>query len=235
MAIFARRREVSVMKLVGATNWFRATFPLCPRACSRSDRIVVGSVVVYFVYLFINHEGSSRTTSNIFSRDAHVGVRGLAPPTRSSSSWGWGSGSSAPPSRFDASSTFDRGTGVRRPPCGTTDVDTTPAVTLDGVVRVCTPMRDDWRESGEARLGTRGGHGMRNPEASQPPTARSPTSRDHALLQQHARKGSLVCGILAFVTLVIGGGFSEISSNGAPHRRDRPPSAGSSSGRSSSG
>jgi len=31
-----------------------------------------------------------------------------------------------------------------------------------------------------------------------------------------ARKGSLVCGILAFAALVIGGGFSEISSNGAP-------------------
>jgi hypothetical protein len=32
----------------------------------------------------------------------------------------------------------------------------------------------------------------------------------------NARKGSLVCGILAFAALVIGGGFSEISSNGAP-------------------
>jgi hypothetical protein len=32
----------------------------------------------------------------------------------------------------------------------------------------------------------------------------------------NARKGSLVCGILAFVALVIGGGFAEISSSGAP-------------------
>jgi asparagine N-glycosylation enzyme membrane subunit Stt3 len=32
----------------------------------------------------------------------------------------------------------------------------------------------------------------------------------------NARKGSLVCGILAFAALVIGGGFAEISSNGAP-------------------
>jgi hypothetical protein len=32
----------------------------------------------------------------------------------------------------------------------------------------------------------------------------------------NARKGSLVCGILAFIALVIGGGFSEISANGAP-------------------
>jgi len=32
----------------------------------------------------------------------------------------------------------------------------------------------------------------------------------------NARKGSLVCLILAVVALVIGGGFAEISSNGAP-------------------
>ena len=32
----------------------------------------------------------------------------------------------------------------------------------------------------------------------------------------NARKGSLICGIIAFVALVIGGGFAEISSNGSP-------------------
>jgi asparagine N-glycosylation enzyme membrane subunit Stt3 len=32
----------------------------------------------------------------------------------------------------------------------------------------------------------------------------------------NARKGSLVCLILAFAALVIGGGFAEISSNGSP-------------------
>ncbi len=32
----------------------------------------------------------------------------------------------------------------------------------------------------------------------------------------NARKGSLVCGIVAFAALVIGGGFAEISSNGSP-------------------
>jgi cation transporter-like permease len=32
----------------------------------------------------------------------------------------------------------------------------------------------------------------------------------------NARRGSLVCGIVAFVALVIGGGFAEISSNGSP-------------------
>jgi hypothetical protein len=30
------------------------------------------------------------------------------------------------------------------------------------------------------------------------------------------RKLSLLCGVLAFAALVIGGGFAEISSNGAP-------------------
>jgi hypothetical protein len=34
--------------------------------------------------------------------------------------------------------------------------------------------------------------------------------------RNNARKGSLVCLILAFAALVIGGGFAEISSNGAP-------------------
>jgi hypothetical protein len=32
----------------------------------------------------------------------------------------------------------------------------------------------------------------------------------------NARKASLVCGILAFAALVIGGGFAEISSSGSP-------------------
>jgi hypothetical protein len=32
----------------------------------------------------------------------------------------------------------------------------------------------------------------------------------------NARKGSLVCLIVAFVALVVGGGFAEISSNGSP-------------------
>jgi uncharacterized membrane protein len=32
----------------------------------------------------------------------------------------------------------------------------------------------------------------------------------------NVRKASLICGIVAFAALVIGGGFAEISSNGAP-------------------
>ena len=67
MAIFARRREVSVMKLVGATNWFiRVPF--------MSEGLLQGFVgsllaagVVYGLYSFINHAGSGKTTSNLFT------------------------------------------------------------------------------------------------------------------------------------------------------------------------
>jgi cell division transport system permease protein len=66
MAIFARRREVSVMKLVGATNWFiRVPF--------MSEGLIQGflgsalaAALVYVVYLVIDHAGGT-ATSNIFS------------------------------------------------------------------------------------------------------------------------------------------------------------------------
>jgi cell division transport system permease protein len=66
MAIFARRREVSVMKLVGATNWFiRVPF--------MSEGLIQGflgsalaAALVYVVYLVIDHAGGT-AASNIFS------------------------------------------------------------------------------------------------------------------------------------------------------------------------
>jgi cell division transport system permease protein len=67
MAIFARRREVSVMKLVGATNWFIRVPFMSEGLLQGSVGSLLAAVVVYFVYLFINHEGSGRTTSNIFT------------------------------------------------------------------------------------------------------------------------------------------------------------------------
>ena len=67
MAIFARRREVSVMKLVGATNWFIRVPFMSEGLLQGFVGSVLAAVVVYFVYLFINHEGSGRTTSNIFT------------------------------------------------------------------------------------------------------------------------------------------------------------------------
>jgi cell division transport system permease protein len=67
MAIFARRREVSVMKLVGATNWFIRVPFMSEGLLQGLFGSLLAAVVVYFVYLFINHEGSGRTTSNIFT------------------------------------------------------------------------------------------------------------------------------------------------------------------------
>jgi cell division transport system permease protein len=67
MAIFARRREVSVMKLVGATNWFiRVPF--------MSEGLIQGFLgsalaagAVYILYVAINHAGGGTGTSNVFS------------------------------------------------------------------------------------------------------------------------------------------------------------------------
>jgi cell division transport system permease protein len=66
MAIFARRREVSVMKLVGATNWFiRVPF--------MSEGLIQGllgsgiaALFVYVLYWFVNHFGGNGSSSNIF-------------------------------------------------------------------------------------------------------------------------------------------------------------------------
>jgi cell division transport system permease protein len=65
MAIFARRREVSVMKLVGATNWFiRVPF--------MSEGMIQGllgsglaALAVYGLYAVINHYGNGSGTGNI--------------------------------------------------------------------------------------------------------------------------------------------------------------------------
>jgi cell division transport system permease protein len=67
MAIFARRREVSVMKLVGATNWF-IRVPFMSEGLIQG---LLGSVVsvgaVYLLYLFINHAGGGSDSSNVFT------------------------------------------------------------------------------------------------------------------------------------------------------------------------
>ncbi len=67
MAIFARRREVSVMKLVGATNWFiRVPF--------MSEGLIQGFLgsalaagATFIVYWFINRAGTSGGSGNLFS------------------------------------------------------------------------------------------------------------------------------------------------------------------------
>ena len=67
MAIFARRREVSVMKLVGATNWFIRVPFMSEGLLQGFIGSVLAAGVTYGLYEFINHEGSGKTTSNIFT------------------------------------------------------------------------------------------------------------------------------------------------------------------------
>ncbi len=67
MAIFARRREVSVMKLVGATNWFIRVPFMSEGLLQGFIGSVLAAGVVYLLYVLVNHWGSGRTTSNIFT------------------------------------------------------------------------------------------------------------------------------------------------------------------------
>ncbi len=67
MAIFARRREVSVMKLVGATNWFIRIPFMSEGLLQGFLGSLIAAGVVYLMYLFIDHAGSGKTTSNIFT------------------------------------------------------------------------------------------------------------------------------------------------------------------------
>jgi cell division transport system permease protein len=67
MAIFARRREVSVMKLVGATNWFIRVPYMSEGLIQGLLGSAISAVGVYILYLFINHAGGGSSTSNVFS------------------------------------------------------------------------------------------------------------------------------------------------------------------------
>jgi cell division transport system permease protein len=66
MAIFARRREVSVMKLVGATNWFIRVPFMSEGLIQGFLGAALAALMTYVLYLFINHEGGNNS-SNIFS------------------------------------------------------------------------------------------------------------------------------------------------------------------------
>jgi cell division transport system permease protein len=65
MAIFARRREVSVMKLVGATNWFIRVPFMSEGLIQGFFGSALAAVGVYALYLIINHAGNG--SSNVFS------------------------------------------------------------------------------------------------------------------------------------------------------------------------
>ena len=66
MAIFARRREVSVMKLVGATNWFIRVPFMSEGLIQGFFGSALAAVAVYVIYLVIDHAGGT-ASSNIFS------------------------------------------------------------------------------------------------------------------------------------------------------------------------
>src|SRR3984885_3508095 len=76
MAIFARRREVSVMKLVGATNWFIRIPFMSEGLLQGFIGSLVAAGVVYVMYLFIDHAGGGKT-SNIFTTMQMTGTEVL--------------------------------------------------------------------------------------------------------------------------------------------------------------
>ena len=76
MAIFARRREVSVMKLVGATNWFIRIPFMSEGLLQGFVGSLVAAGVVYVMYLFIDHAGGGKT-SNIFTTMQMTGTEVL--------------------------------------------------------------------------------------------------------------------------------------------------------------
>jgi cell division transport system permease protein len=76
MAIFARRREVSVMKLVGATNWFIRIPFMSEGLLQGFIGSLVAAGVVYVMYLFIEHAGGGKT-SNIFTTMQMTGTEVL--------------------------------------------------------------------------------------------------------------------------------------------------------------
>src|SRR6202453_1071618 len=67
MAIFARRREVSVMKLVGATNWFIRVPYMSEGLIQGLLGSAISAAAVYILYLAINHAGGDTSSSNVFS------------------------------------------------------------------------------------------------------------------------------------------------------------------------
>jgi cell division transport system permease protein len=67
MAIFARRREVSVMKLVGATNWFIRVPFMSEGLIQGFFGSAIAAGVVYVIYLFVNHASGGGTNSNLLT------------------------------------------------------------------------------------------------------------------------------------------------------------------------
>jgi cell division transport system permease protein len=67
MAIFARRREVSVMKLVGATNWFIRVPFMSEGLIQGFLGSAISAGVVYILYLLVDRAAGGSNSSNVFS------------------------------------------------------------------------------------------------------------------------------------------------------------------------
>ncbi|MCL4446368.1 MAG: ABC transporter permease [Actinobacteria bacterium] len=67
MAIFARRREVSVMKLVGATNWFIRVPFMSEGMVQGLVGSLVAAGVVYGLHLVFNHLGNPNNPQAVFT------------------------------------------------------------------------------------------------------------------------------------------------------------------------
>ncbi len=67
LAIFARRREVSVMKLVGATNWFIRVPFMFEGLVQGVAGALVAALAVFGLHLVLNALGNS-TTGNVFTQ-----------------------------------------------------------------------------------------------------------------------------------------------------------------------
>jgi cell division transport system permease protein len=67
MAIFARRREVSVMKLVGATNWFIRVPFMSEGMLQGLVGSGVAAAVLYLVFLLLNHIANTASPGNLLA------------------------------------------------------------------------------------------------------------------------------------------------------------------------
>ncbi len=63
LAIFARRREVSVMKLVGATNWFIRIPFMCEGVVQGLLGAIVAALVVVVLHVVLDSLGNGQTTN----------------------------------------------------------------------------------------------------------------------------------------------------------------------------
>lgn len=85
MAIFARRREVSVMKLVGATNWFIRVPFMSEGMLQGLLGSAIGAAVLYFADWLLNHFAGNgnlisqlhMTTGNVLVTDVVIVVVGI--------------------------------------------------------------------------------------------------------------------------------------------------------------